>query len=147
MEKGRSEKGQDLGLGSGLASVRFLFFFFSFSFLCLFVCLFVCFMFALFCCARRGRNRSSVRAVSGGSSQSQPRLACGLPREVCFTILPLQNTKGHMQAIKIIGIGLHKQRVMHAYERRTYINRIREKICVCVITNEQLDSHNIDDTM
>ena len=38
-----------------------------------------------------------------------------LPGEARFTILPLQRTKGHMHAIKIIDIGRHKQLAIHAY--------------------------------
>ena len=31
----------------------------------------------------------------------------------CFAILPLQSTKDHMQAIRTIDIGRHKQRLMY----------------------------------
>ena len=42
-------------------------------------------------------------------------LSVRFPGEVHFTILPSQRTEGNMQAVKIIDIGCHKQRVVYAY--------------------------------
>ena len=42
------------------------------------------------------------------------QVAFGLPGQVRFTISPLQRNEGHIQAIKIIDIDRHKQRVMYS---------------------------------
>ena len=79
--------------------------------------------------------RSRVAGVRPGSG-----LARGFSGEVSFllifSILPLQNAKGNVQATKIIDIGRHRQRVRYAYCTGIYYsNRIR---CACLASKQTL---------
>ena len=74
----------------------------------LFVCLFVCFDLFL----EGWSKSSSVRPTARARVALRACISVRLAGEECFMILPLQRIEGHMQAIKIIDIGRHKQRVM-----------------------------------
>ena len=97
------------------------------------------FLVGLFCFVARARGGFEREIGSEGYSQIRPRLACGLPLEVRFTILPLQRIDGHMQPIKTIDIGRHEQRVMYAY---ISIRFARSFVCV-VIDPQEKNSHTI----